>query len=138
MATGPAGCDTSVRPTEHMAHSDIPKNVRQLIVRHIDSVQQVEILALLQGDPEREWTAAEISRALHIPPQACGEWLDAFASARLVVRGQDGYKHSDRGGADHLVECYSRRRLAVIDSIYNKPSTAIQSFSDAFRLRKDD
>jgi hypothetical protein len=121
-----------------MAHTDIPKNVRQLIARHIDSVQQVEILALMQGAPEREWTVAEISRSLHIAPNACSQWLEAFAAAKLVVRTESGFKHSDRGGADHLVECYSRRRLAVIDSIYNKPSSSIQSFSDAFRLRKDD
>ena len=122
-----------------MAHSDIPKNVRQLIVRHIDSVQQVEILALLRGDPDREWTAAEISRSLHIAPDACQRWLEAFAAARLVSSTDGGFSHGSRAGdADDLVECYSRRRLAVIDSIYNKPSPAIQSFSDAFRLRRDD
>lgn len=125
-----------------MAHSDIPKNVRQLIVRHIDSVQQVEILALLRDDPEREWTPAEISRALHTPPDACERWLAAFADARLVESRGGAYRHAREGSrsrdADELVDCYSRRRLAVIDSIYNKPSSAIQSFSDAFRLRRDD
>lgn len=121
-----------------MAHSDIPKNVRQVIVRHIDSVQQVEILALLRNEPEREWTVAEVSRSLHIAPKSCGAWLDAFAAARLVDRTEAGYKHATRSrNADDLVDCYSRRRLAVIDSIYNKPSAAIQSFSDAFRIRKD-
>lgn len=125
-----------------MAHSDIPKNVRQLIVRHIDSVQQVEILALLRDNPEREWTVAEISRSLHIAPNSCATWLEAFAAARLVDRTDTGFKHAASGArsqqADELVDCYSRRRLAVIDSIYNKPSAAIQSFSDAFRLRRDD
>jgi hypothetical protein len=122
-----------------MAHSDIPKNVRQVIVRHIDSVQQVEILALLQGDPDRVWNVGEVSRSLHIAPDACQRWLDAFAAARLVSRTDAGFRHESRSrDADDLVECYSRRRLAVIDSIYNKPSQAIQSFSDAFRLRKDD
>lgn len=121
-----------------MAHSDIPKNVRQLIVRHIDSVQQVEILALLRGEPDREWPVADVSRALHIAPSACSAWLDAFAAAGLVDATGAGYRHATRSrDADDLVDCYSRRRLAVIDSIYNKPSTAIQSFSDAFRIRKD-
>lgn len=129
----PCPCDAT------MAHSDIPKNVRQVIVRHIDSVQQVEILALLRHDPDREWTVAEVSRSLHIAADACQGWLDAFAAARLVERTGSGFSHASRSrDADDLVECYSRRRLAVIDSIYNKPSPAIQSFSDAFRLRNDD
>jgi hypothetical protein len=122
-----------------MTQGDIPKNVRQLIVRHIDSVQQVEILALLGKEPERVFTVAEISRALHIAPDPCLTWLDALVAARLVDRTKTGYTHSARSrNADDLVECYARRRLTVIDSIYNKPSSAIQSFSDAFRIRKDD
>jgi hypothetical protein len=121
-----------------MAHSEIPNNVRQLIVRHIDSIQQVEILAFLREHPEREWTSAEICRSLHIAPESCGRWLELFAKARLVDATETGFKHSSStSGADELVECYSRRRLAVIDSIYNKPSSAIQSFSDAFRVRKE-
>ena len=120
-----------------MAHSEIPNNVRQLIVRHIDSVQQVEILALMREKPEREWTAADVSKSLHIAPESCRRWLEVFAKARLVEATNTGFKHAGASAADQLVECYSRRRLAVIDSIYNKPSSAIQSFSDAFRVRKD-
>lgn len=122
-----------------MAHSDLPKNVRQLIVRHIDSVQQVEILALLRSAPDRDWSVAEISRSLHIAPAASQTWLDAFAAARLVRRTDAGYRHGNHAAAaDQLVDWYSRRRSAVVESIYSKPSTAIQSFSDAFRLRRDD
>jgi hypothetical protein len=51
-------------------------------------------------------------------------------------------RHASRSAearaADELVDCYSRRRLAVIDAIYNKSSAAIQSFSDAFRIRGGD
>lgn len=124
-----------------MAHTDIPKHVRQLILRHIDSVQQVEILSLLGNEPERVWTAPELSRALHIAPDSCARWLDEFAASKLVVRTAQGVRHADDGprarSADELVECYARRRLAVIDAIYNKPSSAIQSFSDSFRVRGD-
>ena len=51
-------------------------------------------------------------------------------------------RHARRGrharAVDDLIDLYARRRLAVIDSIYNKPSAAIQSFSDAFRVRGED
>jgi hypothetical protein len=125
-----------------MAHTDLPQNVRKLIVRHIDSVQQVEILALLRDNAEREWTPAEISRNLHIGPVSCENWLERFDAAGLLERGGVGYRHADRGpharAADDLIDWYARRRLSVLDAIYNKPSSAIQSFSDAFRVRKDD
>jgi len=125
-----------------MAHTDIPKTVRQLILRHIDSVQQVEILALLGREHGRAWTPAEISRTLHISPAACEEWLARFAAANLADQNDDGYTHAKSGphvrAADELVDFYGRRRLTVIESIYNKPNSAIQSFSDAFRVRRDD
>lgn len=109
-----------------MARDDIPKNVRRLIVRHIDSIQQVEILALLRNDPDRSWTPAEVSRALHIGYPACESWLARFEGAHLVDRFDGGYQHAVRGpdvrAADDLVDLYGRRRLAVIDAIYSKVS----------------
>jgi hypothetical protein len=107
-----------------MAHNDIPKNVRRLIVRQIESVQQVEILALLRADRERVWAPDEVSRRLHINSAACDAWLRGFAAANLVDRIGDGYQHAARGpsvrAADELVDCFARRRLAVIDAIYSK------------------
>jgi len=109
-----------------MAHNDIPKNVRRLILRQIESVQQVEILALLRADPDRVWAADEVSRRLHINATACAAWLQGFAAANLVDRIGDAYQHAARGpsvrAADDLVDCFARRRLAVIDAIYSKVS----------------
>ena len=125
-----------------MGLDDLPKPVRQLIVRHIDSIQQVEALELLSRDPDREWTSAQVSRTLHIPAQACATWLDQFVAAGLVDRGGDGVKHATKGrdarAVDDLIDLYGRRRTTVIEAIYNKPSSAIQSFSDAFRVRRQD
>jgi hypothetical protein len=124
-----------------MAPADIPKPVRQFISRHIDSIQQVEILALLRRDGERAWTTEQVSRTLHIAHALCAEWLDRYATAGLVKRDEIGYRHQPGGSQtavlDELVDLYARRRTTVIDAIYNKPSGSIQSFSDAFRLRKD-
>lgn len=123
-----------------MPRADIPQHVRDFIVRHIDSVQQVETLELLLREPDREWTSAQISRTLHIPPDACAKWLERFVAVGVLEQGDEGVRHAGKGphvrAADDLVDLYARRRTTVIEAIYNKPSTAIQSFSDAFRMRK--
>ena len=125
-----------------MAASDIPKPVRQLIVRHIDSVQQVEILDLLRRDPERSWTAELISRKLRIAGASCAEWLDRFATDGLIEGDHVGYRDAPNGrhatAVHELLDLYGRRRTTVIEAIYSRPSDSIQSFSDAFRLRRDD
>jgi hypothetical protein len=121
-----------------MARTDIPKPVRDLILRHIDSVQQVEILALLHGHPEKAWTAAELSRTLQIGPASSAEWVERFAAAGLVRPADGGVRHAGKRAVDDLVDLYARRRTSVIEAIYSKPSTAIQSFSDAFRIRRNE
>jgi hypothetical protein len=103
------------------AHSDIPENVRRLLVRHIDSVQQLEILALLYGDAARAWTPPEVCRTLRISPDACRAWLESFALAGLVARDADG-GFIDAGNPDarDAIDLYERRRRSVIESIYGK------------------
>jgi DNA-binding Lrp family transcriptional regulator len=132
---------SSLAPLQAMARTDIPTHVRELILRHIESVQQVEILALLSGDADRSWTAASISRSLHIAQEPCGKWIDRFVAAGILVGEDEGVRFAAGGkrsrAAVDLVDLYSRRRTTVIEAIYNKPGTAIQSFSDAFRLRGD-
>ena len=104
-----------------MAHPDIPDNVRRLIARHIDSVQQIEILALLQGDTARAWTPPEVCRTLRIAPEACRAWLQAFALAGLVGRDANGgFVDAGHRDAHDAIDLYERRRRALIDSIYNK------------------
>lgn len=125
-----------------MARADIPTHVRQVIVRHIDSAQQVEILALLLRDPAKQWRPAEVSRSLHIPPEACEGWLEGFAAAGLVGRADEAAYSAtparESRTVAELVDLYGRRRISVVDTIYNKSGSAIQSFSDAFKLRGND
>src|SRR5688572_26443284 len=107
-----------------MARTDIPTHVRELILRHIDSVQQVEILGLLSGDPSRAWTSLEVSRTLQIAHEPCGEWLDRFVGSGVLVGDDDGVRFAaggrDARAAGELVDLYARRRTSMIEAIYNK------------------
>jgi hypothetical protein len=109
-----------------MPQADLPQHVQKLIVRHIDSVQQVEILALLEAEPARSWQPEEISRTLQIAPAACRGWLDELATAGLVAgqgmtfRGGAGQR-STRKAVDDLLDLFGRRRVTVLQAIYGKP-----------------
>jgi hypothetical protein len=108
-----------------VAQAKLPKDVRRLIARHIDSIQQVEILALLLRERERDWSSAEISRALQIPIAACENWLDRFLSAEILSGGNGRVRLPGDGrearSVAELVELHSRRRMSVIDAIYGRP-----------------
>ena len=125
MATPARRCERPGRARPNGAHRHT-RTRPQLIVRHIDSVQQVEILALLRREPLRVFAPAEsaarsTSRPTRAPPGS------RFRRGRTRQRAGAGYRHVDRGrqsrAADDLLELFARRRLAVIESIYNKPQS---------------
>jgi hypothetical protein len=112
-----------------MPGADLPKHVQTLIVQHIDSAQQVEILALLEAHPNRYWQPEEIARALQIAPAVCRDWLGDLAAAGLVAGQGITFRRgagprATRKAVDDLLDFFGRRRVTVLEAIYGKPDGA--------------
>lgn len=125
----------------------VPHDVQRFIADNIDSAAQLEVLLLLRGEPDREWSAADVSRALVSTPQSAALRLADLDDRRLLARsdGPDGpcYRYAPGGAqADRtiaaLAEAYAKRKTAVIRLIFSRPSERVTSFADAFRIRRDD
>jgi hypothetical protein len=120
--------------------------ILQFIDQHIESLAQLEILLLLRKDVERQWDAEEIAKALYITPEMAGLLLADVGRrgfAKVVSPSQARYSYqSPDANADRLMgelaSIYQDRRVAVISLIYSKPINKVQTFADAFRLRKED
>jgi hypothetical protein len=97
--------------------AQLPPAVRTLIARHIESVQQVEILRLLRAEP-RAWSASETAAALRIAPEACTAWLELLARAALVDRADGGYRCVPRADVDELLASFALRRPRVVSAIH--------------------
>ncbi|MBI4474162.1 MAG: hypothetical protein HY646_15940 [Acidobacteria bacterium] len=125
---------------------DLPETVQQFITKYIHSVDQLEILLLLRNSPNREWTAAEVSRELFTQPDVAEMRLDELASNNLLIAKKTGDKSSYRYGAhgplDHavseLAQTYPKFRVSIINLIFSKPIDKIRTFADAFRLKKEE
>jgi hypothetical protein len=123
----------------------IPQEVRSLISDHIDSVVQLEILLMLHAKPDADWSAADVSTQLRIDP-AWAEGQLAHLCARGLLQCSDQTPRTYRFGPKdprlitatiELARAYADRRVTIISLIFSKPVDKIQSFADAFRLRKD-
>lgn len=120
----------------------IPGDVEQLITAHIDSVEKLEILLLLHGEPERVWTASGVSREIRRNPSSVARCLKQLAAGKLIEGSEAGgylFRHSDAAvvtSVDRLAETYAARRVSVVALIAANPLDAVTSFSDAFRFRK--
>lgn len=123
-----------------------PEEVQRFILEAINSVEQLEVLLLLRGAPDRDWTALAVGQAIYTSTAAAVMRLTDLVSGGFVTatpgEKEPLYRYApDRPEKARLVdlvaETYKERRVAVIALIYSKPNDQVRAFADAFRLRKD-
>ena len=109
-------------------------------------VDAAELLLLLKAEPERWWSAAEAVAALRasvtLAEAEAARHFDTFAATGLAAIGPDGraqYRPGSESIGAHvatLEQAYRERPVTLIRVIYALRDTKIQSFADAFKLRR--
>ena len=112
----------------------------------IPSVESAEILLFLQKSPDRSWELREIIEGLRASVtigDADGmKWVESLHARGLVAIGPDRrvqYRPASPELEDFargLSRAYTQRPVTLIRMIYALRDTKIQSFADAFRIRK--
>jgi hypothetical protein len=129
-----------------MAPLDFTSELKQFVAQHIESLLQLEMLLLLRQDPKRRWTADEVAKSLYATPEMCAGLLTGLARGGFLESGSapELRWHYQPANADldrllgELSAIYHERRVAVISLIFSKPVNKVQTFADAFRLRKEE
>ena len=126
---------------DEMSEESIPADLRDFIVRYIDSVAQLEALLLLYWEKSTNWTANKLSKRLYISDAEALVLLSRLTADGLAVAadGQFSFRpklpeHEEM--LEQLASAYSTRLIPVTNLIHSKPPR-IREFSDAFRIRKD-
>ena len=111
------------------------------LLRHIDSVAQLEALLLFRASPERVWTAESLAARLYVPPEQAAPLLASMRGDGLIEPVDHGFKY--KGGTaeqrqviNSLADYYASHLVAVTNLIHDKPRR-IREFAKAFRLKKD-
>jgi hypothetical protein len=121
--------------------------LQQFIIRYINSIDQLEMLLMLQREPSREWTADEITRLLFSERESISSRLEELKDTGLVaakeLSGEIRYRYAPRtpeleDAASELARDYPMYRVSIINLIFSKPIDRIRTFADAFRFKKDD
>lgn len=124
----------------------LPEDVRRFILRHIDSIEQLEVLLLLWQSPERGWAVDEVAQALCTRPPLVVRGLARLLGQGLLREVDPGcYQYAPRGRELHesvclTAELYRERPVTVVAAIAARPAEPMRAFADAFRIRrrKDD
>lgn len=128
-----------------MADDALPPPVRQLISRYIRSVEQLEILLLVQSQPNRAWSAGEVYEVIRSTKASVEGRLRTFTAEGFLVEEKTSpptyrYAPNDsdlRSAVEATAAVYQARRIRVIEAIFAPEVDPVQSFADAFKLRKD-
>jgi hypothetical protein len=126
--------------------SSISDEVKQFITDHINSLEQLEVLLLLQSNQTKEWSADQVARELRIDPNSTATRLaDLYERRLLNVKQTENpplywYEPSTRTLeriVSELGRLYPDHRVSIINLIFSKPIDKIKTFADAFKLRED-
>ena len=126
-----------------VADADLPTEAKQFLRAHIQSLEQLEILAAMREFRDREWTAKAIYDTILSNEKSIASRLIQFAAVGLIVSTNNGssYRYQPRDSAldaavDATLRAYRERRVLVIETIFRPDSDAAKSFADAFRFKQ--
>src|SRR5262244_1587167 len=109
-----------------MADDRVPEDLRDFILRHIDSVAQLEALLLLRANPDEPWDVAKAAGRLYADKQEAAEVL-ARLCADGLLQCQDGiFRYAPETAAlretvDRIADLYVRHLVPVTNMIHAKP-----------------
>lgn len=123
-----------------MVDDAIPDDVRDFIVRHIDSVAQLEALLLLRANSNESWDAARAAARLYTGEEEIKAVLTQLRADGLLSHKDDVYRYEcppeTQAKVDRLADVYRRHLIPVTNVIHTKPRR-IREFANAFKFRKD-
>ena len=111
----------------------------------VPSVEAAEVMLLLRSGSDRWWDGAGAAAALTGTRLAEGDWarfIELWQARGLVAvaadkRVQFHPANADLAAhADKLAHAYGERPVTLIRMIYALRDKRVQSFADAFRVRK--
>lgn len=126
-----------------MSDGEVTPALHKFIAQHIESVEKLEVLLLVQSAPDTLWTVAEVFRPIQSSLASVTQKLENLTSEGLLIMHPDGrYQYRPRTEelakrVTELQSAYRKRRIKVIELIFSANTNDLRAFADAFKLRKE-
>jgi hypothetical protein len=124
-----------------MDENTLPQDVVAFVRLHIASVPHLEVLISMIRSGDERFSATDLAARTNLTPAvAASAAADLVRSGLLTAEGS-GYRFAPatevlNSVSASLAGCYDRFPVQLIRLIY-EPRSAVQSFADAFRLKKE-
>jgi hypothetical protein len=123
--------------------ANLSDDLEAFIQQEIRSLEQLEVLLLLRGRPERWWSERNVFESIRSSLLSVSDRLAELSAAGFLERSEHEqltYRYAPNTPTrirliDELAEAYRQRRIAVIDAIY-RPRTPASELARAFRIKR--
>ena len=129
-----------------MEDADFSDDFCRFLQQNIPSVEAAELLLYLRAHAERSWAGAEAAAnlrpAVQLNDADAARYVEAFAARGLASVGPDGRARFAPASeetatfAETLAAAYEQRPVTLIRMIYALRDSRIQTFADAFKLKR--
>jgi len=127
------------------AAGELSSVVRGFIVRHLRSLEDLQVLAVMAEVDERWWDAGAAAQEIGATPWQAANILEHLARHSLLdirVTADVRYRfhpvdHELRAVALACVAAYRSAPIQIVHLLTSVRQRSIQDFADAFRLRRD-
>ena len=117
--------------------------ILEFVGKAFNSIWPLELLLVLCQENRDGWRVKALVRELRANTEVVTQGLEALTTAGFVAVDSDqGYRLEPASPdmddmARALADLYKRKPRAVMRAIFSAPKDRIQTFADAFRMRKD-
>ena len=122
-------------------HEESFRTVEKFILEEIDTVPHLEVLLLLWNNRARQWTPADMAKAIYVSTDESRLVLSQLERRGFAVAtGEDcfQYRSGQHDGVIEQVDAVYRHHVVRISTlIHSKPAASLREFARAFRLKKD-
>lgn len=128
-----------------MSESGFSEELERFIAVEIQSLEQLEILLLLSGNPHKWWTAKGVYDVIKSSLPSVEGRLRELHERGVLLRDGDQEMRYQFAPKDETIwrlvselrDAYKERSVKVVQAIYSKAPDAVQEFARAFRVRRE-
>jgi hypothetical protein len=122
-----------------MKDDGLSAQVRDFVIRHITSIEQLELLLLFASDPAKSWIIEQLVKEISSSPESVNQRVQQLVEEGFLARNGDIFRFAPNSPekaavVPELLAAYRNYRVRITELIYSRAGV-LKVFSDAFKLR---
>ena|ERR1700734_422358 len=122
-----------------MSDDVLSAQVKDFVIRHITSIEQLELLLLFASDPSKSWTTQQLVKEMSSSQESVCQRVKQLTEDGLLTKDGEIFRFAPTtavktGIISELSMAYGQYRVRITELIYSRAGV-LKTFSDAFKFK---